>query len=358
MLLSSKCALNLKTLLVLATTLWLPSLQAQQITGVWKGKINKQKVEVKIIQKGDSLTGTSYYYAAAGSYSRYTIKGYFDPYTNSAIWWDDQLIEERGSLFGAPGKTPQLSTADFNCPGGGEMYLDGKATPKENKETGGPVDLTKVKGPTFRDEWDFVIDNYITGANHPDIIDSVGLIARTTPERRKPAKQQETPPLARAPKPGMVSIPPPPETKPKQQPQPAPPVAARPQTIEEKFIARRKVFTMDIPVTGDSIELRFYDNAEVDGDSISLFLNDRLLFQHIRLTDKAYTIKLPVADLNSTNELAMVAENLGSIPPNTSFMVALVGDKRYEAKLASTENTSAVIRLYKPPSTETTHSQQ
>lgn len=50
------------------------------------------------------------------------------------------------------------------------------------------------------------------------------------------------------------------------------------------------------------------------------------------------------------NELTMVAENLGSIPPNTSYMVALAGDKRYEAKLASTENSSAVIGLKKAPS--------
>jgi hypothetical protein len=45
----------------------------------------------------------------------------------------------------------------------------------------------------------------------------------------------------------------------------------------------------------------------------------------------------------------MVAENLGTIPPNTSYMVAIVGDKRYEAKLASTENSSALIKLKKIP---------
>jgi hypothetical protein len=100
-------------------------------------------------------------------------------------------------------------------------------------------------------------------------------------------------------------------------------------------------------VNGDSIELRFYDNAQIDGDSISLFLNDKLLFQHIRLTDKAYTIKLPVSALSAENELTMVAENLGAIPPNTSYMVAMVGEKKYTANLASTENSSAVIRLKK-----------
>ena len=320
------------------------NLQAQQITGIWKGKINKQRVELKIVQKGDSLTGTSYYYASANSYSRYSIKGYFDPNSNSVVWWDDELIEKKGGLIGTPGKTPQLSEADFNCPGGGEMYLDGKATPKESKEGEGPVDLTKVEERSFTDEWDYVIDNYISGANDPDIIDSVELIAGA-PRRQSPEPQSE-PPLARVPKPGMVSIPPPPQPK-KEPALVTAPKSAKPITIEEKFITRRKVITMDIPISGDSIELRFYDNAEIDGDSISLFLNNKLLFQHIRLTDKAYTIKLPVADLNEANELTMVAENLGTIPPNTSYMVALVGDKRYEAKLASTENSSAVIQLSK-----------
>jgi hypothetical protein len=45
----------------------------------------------------------------------------------------------------------------------------------------------------------------------------------------------------------------------------------------------------------------------------------------------------------------MVAENLGSVPPNTSYMVALVGKERYEARLASTEGSSAMIRFVKRP---------
>jgi hypothetical protein len=127
-----------------------------------------------------------------------------------------------------------------------------------------------------------------------------------------------------------------------------PPVATTPpRTIAEKFKVREKVFATEIPVTGDSIELRFYDNAQVDGDSISLFLNNQLLFEHIRLTEQAYTIKLPTSAFADTAELVMVAENLGSIPPNTSYMVAISGGQRYEARLASTEKSSAYIRLRK-----------
>ena len=92
------------------------NLSAQMITGVWKGKINRQKVEVKLIQDGDSLKGTSYYYESANNYRRYSIKGYFDQNTNSAVWWDDQLLEEKSGRFtiSEPGKIPMLSRADFN----------------------------------------------------------------------------------------------------------------------------------------------------------------------------------------------------------------------------------------------------
>ena len=128
---------------------------------------------------------------------------------------------------------------------------------------------------------------------------------------------------------------------------PAPKEILPPQTIEDKFITRKKVFVTEIPISGDSIELKFYDNAEIDGDSITLFLNDKLIFEHIRLLGSAYTIKLAVNDLADSNELIMVAENLGTIPPNTSYMVAEVDGKRYETLLASTEGSSAMIRLLK-----------
>jgi hypothetical protein len=345
---TTKPYLNRSTLFIIVfvfTFFCTKNLQAQQITGVWKGKMGNSKVEVKIIQNGDSLTGSSYYYSSANNYRRYSIKGYFDANNNSVVWWDDQLIEDKGNTLFGKGKTPLLSVADFNCPGGREMYLEGKATSKQNpNDPKGPVDLTKVADPSFRDEWDDVIDNYTIGTNDPDIIDSVALSALTPVEtitEKLIAEEKNTKPVFK-PSPAVVMIPPVREAEIKKET-----IIINPLSIEEKFISRKKVLTTEIPVSGDSIELRFYDNAEIDGDSISLFLNDKLLFKHIRLTDKAYTIKIAVSELAADNELIMVAENLGSIPPNTSYMVAIVGDKRYEAKLASTENSSALIRLKK-----------
>ena len=324
------------------------------ITGVWKGKINKKKTELKIIQKGDSLVGTSYYYESENNYRRYSIKGYFDPTTNEAVWWDDQLLEEKTGKFSlnAPGKIPYLSSADFNCPGSDKMFLDGNAALKNKKESiQGTVHLEKTNETSFPDEWDFIIVNYTAGTNDPYYIDSVSSIASTpviVPVEKAIPQKENT--IAVEKKESVkvndqvvnvepVKVTPIQRTEPKE--------LTVKKTIEEEFKIREKIIATDIPITGDSIELRFYDNAEIDGDSISLFLNNKLIFQHIRLTAAAYTIKLPVNELNENNELVMVAENLGSIPPNTSYMLAIVDNKRYEAMLKSTEESSAVIKLTK-----------
>jgi hypothetical protein len=324
-------------------------INAQMITGVWKGKINRQKTELKIIQNGDSLTGTSYYYESENNYRRYSIKGYFDATTNEAVWWDDQLIEEKSGRLNisTPGKMPLLSRADFNCPGGGsKMMLDGKAGKPEEENPKGDVHLDKIPEGLFNDEWDYVIDNYLTGGNDPYIIDSISGIAqnREVVEEMPVKTIVEEEPVVKKPAEPIVK-----KELPIEEPKPVIKITApvNTQTVEEKFVSRKKTFVKEIPVTGDSIELRFYDNAEIDGDSISLFMNDKLIFQHIRLTEKAYTIKLAVSELNATNELTMVAENLGSIPPNTSYMIVMVGENRYDARLESTEGSSAMVRFIK-----------
>ena len=324
----------IRTLLSLALCLCLIQANAQQITGVWSGKINKKRAEIKLVQKGDSITGTSYYYESGTNYLRYSIKCYFDGNNNSVVWWDDQLLSNEGN---SAKEVALLSVADFNCPGGAKMMLDGTATPKENHINTGDLSLTKIVSTSFPDEWDYVIDNYLEGTNDPDIIDSVDLIAKTT--KKKPKEKEKT---IEAPK-EIVTVP-------VVIPAPDPEVALVEHTkkMEQNFTNRKKVFFTEIPVQGDSIELRFFDNVQVDGDSITLFLDGKLIFTHIRLTEKPFTIKLPVNELKDSSELTMVAENLGAIPPNTAYMVAIVGDKRYEVNLSSTEETSGMVRLRKP----------
>ena len=353
---------------------------AQPVTGVWRGKVTKGKgllaanyrLELKLIKTGDSLVGNSYYYANASNYYRYAVKGYFDPRDNSVIWWDDQLLESKsaGLKVGGLNSIPLMAEADFNCPGSGIMKLDGNAKAKTG-DGEYELHLDKYDHPQFRDPFDAIIVDYFFGGADARLIDSVYALVTTpkpapvaTPPVRdaavaavpeqvpvkkpaaqpKPAAPEPAPPVVvkpaePAPAPVVVTPAPPVVT--------APPKPVLPPTVEDKFVTRKNVFATEIPIAGDSILLNFYDNAEVDGDSIALFLNNKLLLKHIRLTDKPYPVKLAVADLLDSNDLVMVAENLGSIPPNTSYMEAWSGGQRYTARIESTEKTSAIIRLRK-----------
>jgi hypothetical protein len=359
-------------------------LQAQPITGIWKGKMGNSRVELKLIRKGDSLIGTSYYYESKSSYRRYSVRGYFDDRNNDVIWYDDILIEDHNSNRSGP----LLAVADFNCPGEGVMKLDGKSSGKEDNKKD-KKELHLIKGnaaPVFPDEWDFLIENYAYGVSHPEIVDSIEQMA-FSPGESIPGNESGSLSNAKAKPPSGIpgqghegetaqltnkintqqagTVTEEPTGEPTAQTKksntgiekPVPsnqqvtaPVFLPPamQTNEERFTSRTKILQNVIPIKGDSIELRFYDNAEIDGDSIAVFLNGRLLKEHILLAEEAYIMKIAVTDLQSDNELVMVAENLGTIPPNTSLMVAIVEDKRYEAHLQSTEGSSALVRLVKP----------
>lgn len=321
------------------------SIQAQTITGAWKGKIGSAHTELKLIKKGDSLLGTSYYYTSRSNYIRYAVKGYFDPNSNSVVWWDDAMLEDRlsGKIFGDD-KEALLSVADFNCPGENTMRLDGESTKRDNRnKPKGTIALEKINSSGFHDEWDFVIENYIYGANDPEIIDSIARlhgVPDEIPEERETELASTTVKAVPKNDPSIAVTAPPIVEKKK-------PTPAAPASAQQKYSSREKKLATVIPVTGDNIELRFYDNAVVDGDSIAVFLNDRMVFEHVRLNNKPYTITLPVNALSDDNEMVMVAENLGTIPPNTSLMVCIVDGKRYEARLESTENSSALIRFIK-----------
>jgi hypothetical protein len=91
--------------------------------------------------------------------------------------------------------------------------------------------------------------------------------------------------------------------------------------------------------------LDFYDNAEIDGDSISVTVNGRTIISHQKLNAKAITVFVTVDLQNPFQEVEMVAENLGSIPPNTAMLVVTAGEKRYQLFLSSTTEKSARVRF-------------
>jgi len=102
-------------------------------------------------------------------------------------------------------------------------------------------------------------------------------------------------------------------------------------------------------VSVPEIKIDLYDNAEIDNDTITVFINGKLLLYRQMLTDKPLTIHFNAIP-DTEYELVMYADNLGLIPPNTALMVVTAGRKKFEVFLSSSEEKSAAVKfIYKKP---------
>lgn len=109
--------------------------------------------------------------------------------------------------------------------------------------------------------------------------------------------------------------------------------------------SRENNLVQTIIVNSEVVTVKLYDNGEIDDDTISIYLNKKLILSKQRLTAAALTVKLKMDETNPDHELVMVAENLGRIPPNTSLMIVNAGEKRYEVRISSTEQKNAMVRF-------------
>lgn len=115
--------------------------------------------------------------------------------------------------------------------------------------------------------------------------------------------------------------------------------------VNKEYKKRENEVQNEIEVNSDSISVNFYDNGEIDGDSISVFFNDKLLGANLMLSTKAIHMDIKLDTTKKVNVLSMFANNLGSIPPNTALMLVYDGSKRYEIRLSSDLEKNATVRI-------------
>ncbi len=113
---------------------------------------------------------------------------------------------------------------------------------------------------------------------------------------------------------------------------------------------RKAELVKEIKVDTGNIKIDFYDNGQIDGDTISVFANNMPLVSRKMLTTKPVSITIRIDLKRTEQELIMVGENLGTIPPNTALMIVYAGDKRYQLYLTSDEQKNAMVRfIYEKP---------
>ena len=99
--------------------------------------------------------------------------------------------------------------------------------------------------------------------------------------------------------------------------------------------------TIELPASDFLVEV--YDNADIDGDIVTLYFNGQEVISKQSLTNKPVSVALKFDPKKEKNDLVMYADNLGSTPPNTALAVITCNGQRFDVRLSSDTTKSGSI---------------
>ena len=325
------------------------NLPAQNITGTWEGDLgNDQFLQLNIIQNGDKICGYTWDYVKAdkrsfckayfeGTYDKnkkkLTISGKsFIANSGSHVLMNlnlnyktvkgEEVLEEKPTLESVLGSIFQsfrmFDDDPFARPSPAEPATDVTAYVRIKKVSGKPAEILD----RMKDCMDKALTDTIAKVEPEKPRDSLPTVV-TIPV---PQKKDSLPPVA-------VIVPPEKDS------------LSKPSMVEQ----RKNIEQSHITINVKTINLKVYDNAIFDGDTVSIFYNGRMLLSHQLLSEKPIEINLELDANQTRHEITLFAENLGSIPPNTALVVITAGDKRYELFASANLQENAVLVFdYRP----------
>lgn len=340
-------------------------LPAQNFKGQWKGEFidkstsftgwggDRCEYVLEIETNGSKVSGYSYTYFSDGGKRYYTICKLSGTINRSTKYIEVKEIERTKTNVPVNIRNCfQIHKLTYFAQGN-EQKLEGIWIPVPNQEGDcgyGTTVLTRrvlQKNPTY-------YNNPVTKTKpviKPKTTESTTKKTSTTPPVAKTQPKKNTPPPLVKKESTKIAETPVVRTDPGKNVAPFITSNVPPPNNEVKKIAdphyekRNTDILKTIEIDNPAFTVDLYDNGEIDGDSISLFFNGKLILSQKRLTDKAIRLTLQVDQGRDLNELIMYAENLGTIPPNTALMVVNDGDNRYEVRISSDLQKSGVIRF-------------
>jgi len=358
------------------------SLHAQNITGIWKGYFvqnifgfaeDKYKFEVQVEQlANNALNGVTYSYKTTVFYGKAEAKGIHTKKTNNILLNEIKLVDLKISDQSQPclmtcyleyAKMGDIETmtgtyssrnlkSGSDC-GSGKVYLEKSTITDFYKEDF----LVKRENELKKKDKRLAKKTRIKPGAEENLLDEPVSQDKPTAKQEKPTAKIAGPkkpfnkpnaterPVTRAEK---KTIPPPSTvSEPKKEDTvtiPHPPVTKvlpKPEVLKKRDNDLIKTIT----TSAKEFKIELYDNGEIDGDRISVYHNNELIVSNKKLTDKPIAFTIHADENSPVHEFVMVAENLGSIPPNTSLMIITAGGKRYELFVTSTEQKNAVVKI-------------
>jgi len=332
----------------------------QNLTGIWKGSFTTDagesyRLEFQVVQNKDkTVTGVSYSYGESVLfYGKATMTGRYTLQTKSFLIQETKTVEVK-----SPGGGTCIMNYRFAYTrSGNEEFLEGsyvgksedRRNPANNGVWGdcgaGRVMLRRVQNS------DFYIEPFLRNKPGFRTVDTTAKKPAPAPKPKPQTPVVTTKPPATRTKPPVVS--PPVARRPVDTPHRAPTAtitrtpteAPRTFTPPASTRSRQNELTQSLTVDNPEINVRLYDNGEIDGDSISVYLDGKAIVSNKGLSTTPISITVKLDETNPEHVLVMVAENMGRIPPNTSLMIVQDGDKRYQVSITSTEQKNAMVRF-------------
>ncbi|MFT3678184.1 MAG: hypothetical protein QM781_19985 [Chitinophagaceae bacterium] len=121
------------------------------------------------------------------------------------------------------------------------------------------------------------------------------------------------------------------------------PAATRNPVAAEFVHERTTTAPQVVNFRSDSLSLALYDNGEIDGDTVSVLLNDEVILSRQGLKASAIKKSIQIPADKDEVKLVLYAENLGRYPPNTGLLVVHDGDDVYQLRFTADLQQNAVI---------------
>jgi hypothetical protein len=372
--------------LVLLTT---PALaRAQNITGIWQGHFrssnisarssgfdDRYKFEVQLAQNGKSLEGVTYSYLSTFFYGKATAAGTVNPLTQKVLLQEGKIIEFRNSF----GDICIMTCFLQYTKSGEEEFMEGTYVSMDTRDSSncgrGTVFLRKVPMSDFyteplvlRREKEIAEDSaneakklaIAKSANRPTLKNGTTVtlppVGRSTAPSKTPSTVKTHAPAHPSAHPKVEPSEPPLHTAPMARVN-VPSASLRtgdsstgigkkfPTIVPAVVKERENEVVKTLVIHTHEVTLNIYDDGAIDGDTVSVYLDNKQVINHAMLTDRPLTVTLHLDENNDYHEIVMVAENEGEIPPNTSLMIVKAGDKEYEVRISTTEQKNAVIKF-------------
>lgn len=287
---------------------------AQNLTGVWVQDGGVENARMVIMKIDNHYVGYTYD-EGAGSYCKANFTATFDSSKQKLKGFNNSFIE-KGFLHG-------LSRYNLNyyVNDNGREYLRGTLLPKSIGAT--ILSFGMPKFIRYTKLSDKVDDTTALMQEKMDVVTNSQPDVDTLPSR-------PTNNVVDKPTPDTIPI-----------------ASIIPAEITQAKNNRTADTLGSIRTAAKTITIKLMDNGIVDGDTISIIHNGKLVVNRLGVQLQPYIFTVQIDEDEPTHEITMIAHNLGSIPPNTALVIIEAGDKTYRLT-ASTDmqRNSLLIVLY------------